>query len=462
MRSVGSILIIGCVLLVGYFVAGPADAQDPCAEPKERALVLGGGGSKGAFQAGAVYHLIVDRGCDFAEISGTSSGALIGALLAQAEVASESEQSLDSLEREAEAVVALWTSVRRTKDLMKSRPLAILRVGLFGLESMKNFEPLRELLGERIALERLASGRALRVGTTSFADGHYREIVINPGGHVDPLTAFDVLLGSAMVPVFGELPRIAVAEGGRPEEAVQYADGGLRHSTPVTSYFRSCGVREESDSEPTSACMPFPGDGTPPHGRIEQLFIVVTSPYARRSDWRPPMDPKAFKRGTRQIRDGRKILVRSYDLLVDTIYREDLDEMLMLNDLVAWRAREATRIGAIPFFPVESYNRDEAAPDSVSQPYEIAIVVPEREDTDPMTMFEFEPQTIARQLYCGCLAADGMMQTRFGSESMATGCAERFPRPPEKRGKKAEYREGSDWEAGICRDERTAPAEILR
>ena len=29
MRSVGSILLIGCVLLVGYFVAGPADAQDP-------------------------------------------------------------------------------------------------------------------------------------------------------------------------------------------------------------------------------------------------------------------------------------------------------------------------------------------------------------------------------------------------------------------------------------------------
>lgn len=448
-----SSLLIGCALLVSGFAIDRADAQDPCDEPQERALVLGGGGSKGAFQAGAAYHLIVDRGCDFAEFSGTSSGALIGALLAQAEAAGDPGQSLEALRREAEALVELWTSVRRTKDVMRSRPLAILRVGLFGLDSMKNFGPLRELIGKHVLLERLATGRELRVGMTSFSDGRYREVVINPRDGLNPRTAYDFLLGSAMVPVFGTMPQIAEAEVQPREGGTQFADGGLRHPTPVKSYFRDCVVvASEHGSETVPECTPIPGSGTPPHPRIEQLFVIVTSPYARGVDVRPPFDPKAFKRGTRQITDGRRILVRAYELLVDTVYRDDLDNMLLHNDLLRWRASETNRTGPIPFFPVESYNYDDTAAEPFSLPYEIAVVAPDREDTDPMTMFEFEPATIGRQLYCGCLAADTTMQDRFGLASMAAGCANRFPQPPERK-----RRASAAWGAEVCRDERTAP-----
>ena len=41
-----------------------AQSLDYCDPGKNRALILSGGGLKGAFQAGAAYHFIVHRHCD--------------------------------------------------------------------------------------------------------------------------------------------------------------------------------------------------------------------------------------------------------------------------------------------------------------------------------------------------------------------------------------------------------------
>ena len=61
-----------------------ARAEDPCASRERRALVLSGGGLKGAFEAGAVYYLVIHRGCDFHDFAGVSVGALNAGILAQA------------------------------------------------------------------------------------------------------------------------------------------------------------------------------------------------------------------------------------------------------------------------------------------------------------------------------------------------------------------------------------------
>src|SRR5207245_1660047 len=69
---------------VGTQLGSPAQSDVPagaetveyCAPGINRALVLSGGGLKGAFQAGAVYHLIVQRRCDFREFAGVSVGSL--------------------------------------------------------------------------------------------------------------------------------------------------------------------------------------------------------------------------------------------------------------------------------------------------------------------------------------------------------------------------------------------------
>src|SRR6185503_6293752 len=88
--------------LAALWVPFAANAGDPCAEDAARALVLGSGGSRGAFEVGAIYHLVVHRGCDFAEVSGTSIGALNAALLAQAARSGDRARSLANLQAAAE------------------------------------------------------------------------------------------------------------------------------------------------------------------------------------------------------------------------------------------------------------------------------------------------------------------------------------------------------------------------
>ena len=69
-------------------------ALNYCEPEKKRALVLSGGGLKGAFQAGAIYHFVVHRHCDFREIAGVSVGSLNAVILAQAQRDENPETSL--------------------------------------------------------------------------------------------------------------------------------------------------------------------------------------------------------------------------------------------------------------------------------------------------------------------------------------------------------------------------------
>jgi predicted acylesterase/phospholipase RssA len=422
MHAPRTIASLGCLLGCLLFMAAPTAfaAADPCAAPHARSLVLSGGGSKGAFEAGAVYHLVVHRGCDFGEITGTSVGAINGALLAQAAAADDAVVSLANLRRTAEYLVEEWASFDGSRDVMRTRPLGRIRFTMVGLDSLADLEPLQRFIRERVELEQLASGRELRVGVTTFVDGRYREIVVNTGSPYDEEAVEAIISGSAVVPVFGRMVRAPSASsvGG-----LQLADGGLRHATPVTSYFLACGDANALDASPQ--CAPLTGADTPPHPRTEQLFVVVTSPFARRNDLRPVVNPRALDHGTNTITDGRQILVRTVDLLVDTMYRDDLDDMLMYNQLLAWHARAAKAGTPLMEFPLRSYNPADTA-GTYSLPYEIVLVGPQREDADPMSLFDLEPATQRRQLFCGCIAADDVMQTQYGLADMADRCVSRF------------------------------------
>src|SRR5205807_2304153 len=88
--------------------AAAAESVDSCDAGMKRALVLSGGGLKGAFQAGAVYHLIVDRHCDFREFAGVSVGSLNVVILAQAARDENPDVSLKNLTERAEKLVKIW------------------------------------------------------------------------------------------------------------------------------------------------------------------------------------------------------------------------------------------------------------------------------------------------------------------------------------------------------------------
>jgi len=432
------------VLCVSALLPNVAAAADPCAGPNARSLVLSGGGAKGAFEAGAAYHLIVHRGCDFAEIAGNSVGAINGALLAQAAAADDAAVSLVNLRAAAESLVDAWTTIDSPRDVMRSRPLGRVRLALFGLDSVADLEPLSEFVREHVDFDKLASGRELRVGVTTFVDGRYHEIVVNQEGRGDAQTAHEIIFGSAVVPVFGRMVRAppATAAG-----MLQLADGSLRHATPVTSYFSMC--RDTGLPNTVTLCEPLTGRDTPPHPRTEQIFVIVTSPFARRNDLRPVVDPRALDRGGAII-DGRQILIRMFDLLVDSMYRDDLDDLLTYNDLIAWHARAAASDVSLAAFPLRSYNTADAV-GSHSQPYEIVLISPEREDADPMTIFNVEPAVQRRQLYCGCVASDDAMRTQFGLAAMQDRCAARFSGLDGQRGSI-----GAGLDPAVCRSASTS------
>src|SRR3990170_691842 len=76
-----------------------------------RALVLSGGGSKGAYQCGVLQYLLNDLGIQYSVLCGVSVGALNAALLAMYPLGQE-KQSFESLKN-------LWTGINTSKVYRK-------------------------------------------------------------------------------------------------------------------------------------------------------------------------------------------------------------------------------------------------------------------------------------------------------------------------------------------------------
>jgi hypothetical protein len=447
-----------------------ANAENPCGSLKQRALVLSGGGVKGAFEAGAVYHLVVQRGCDFEDFSGVSVGALNAVFLAQAQEESDANESHANLVDQSEALVSLWQSLISSHDFARSRPLATLRFGLFGLDSLVDFTPLRHLEDKNISLKKLKRGRTVRIGVVSFADGQYHEILSKLSLPTEMNVNFlDYLYASSIPPVFGKLPRIT---GDDPtSEPSQFADGSLRHITPVNSYFVECKTTgppttrllAASEESPIGHCASVVA-ALPAHELVQQLFVIVTSPYSRNSDYLPLADCACDLDGTRQITVGRKVLSRTLEVMNDSTYRRDLDSLLMKNDLLRWRwqAYQRMLLNVTPerlmetrqqFLGsgaslLESYNRDPRDLVAPSLPYEIGLVAPQKEFADLKNILKFSRSSIQEQLYCGCMAANEMMEAQFGSPSLANRCSERFPRYASMKRNRSIL--AMAWSGGTC------------
>jgi len=271
-----------------------------CDPGKERALVLSGGGLKGAFQAGAVYHLIVHRRCDFREFAGVSVGSLNSVILAQAQRDENSEASLKNLTEQAEKLVKVWQDIRSPKQILKPRwpgwawALAV-RYGMFGAESLNTFDPLMHLIQTNVDVDALAErGRPVRVGSVSLWDGTYQEVGPNSTfPNNDRRYFLQYVYASALIPVVGKMPRIQQAEQETdPKQWIQFGDGGILNNTPIFNYFRKCLPSQGSQqSQDGFACRAWLRAGTPPPQDVQQLFVVVTAPFAKYQE-HYPVEPK--------------------------------------------------------------------------------------------------------------------------------------------------------------------------
>lgn len=175
-----------------------------------RALVLSGGGSKGAYEVGAVQHLMGQLKRQYEIYSGVSVGAINCAVLAQFNTGKE--------DFAASELARLWEGLGHSKiyNYWFGWHLAAL-----WKPSLYDSKPLQKVVRASLKAEAIKnSGKSLCVGAVSLETGDYRQFDENYEGIVDAVlasSAFPALL-------------TPVEMGG-----VLWTDGGVRSNTPIKS-----------------------------------------------------------------------------------------------------------------------------------------------------------------------------------------------------------------------------------
>jgi NTE family protein len=251
----------------------------------KRALVVSGGGSKGAFAVGAIRHLRRVANVEFDIVVGTSTGALMSPLVVTDEI---------------EELVRIYTSVK-TKDIVKEKEL----VDLLTSTSFFDVQPLADLIKKELndnrANQILQSPKQLFICTTCLQSGHvvYFHTGAKPA-HQDEATEYrplksreDIMraiLASGDMPAL--MPAVSIPKGG-PE---QFVDGGVREIAPVKVAVNA---------------------------GAEEIYAITLSPRRR----------KAKNHEFTRVVD---VLGRTIDLFTQEIVLNDLRNVQVLCDAVNW------------------------------------------------------------------------------------------------------------------------------
>jgi NTE family protein len=170
---------------------------------KKTALVLSGGGAKGAFQAGAERYAREVKGYHWDTIAGVSVGALNGAMLAMEKYA---------------RLMEIWNTITDEQVYTGGfNLLSVIRL-LFGAKSFYGNQPLQRLLRQEFEPERIRAD--LRVGTVSLVSGEYVEFRAH-----DP-NLEKAILASTVMPIIWEPVDIS-------EQHKSMVDGGVRNISPI-------------------------------------------------------------------------------------------------------------------------------------------------------------------------------------------------------------------------------------
>lgn len=173
-----------------------------------KALVLSGGGSRGAYQVGVLQRWLLEEGRDYEILCGVSVGALNVSVLGQA--------PLGKPEAAYTRLLALWDKVENRTIW---RHWFIPYVGALWNRSVFNSKPLIEWVCKDSNLEAVrASGRQLRVGAVNLNTEEIRMV----GQDNDLFNEF--VYASASFPFFFLPHKIGEHE---------WTDGGVRNVTPI-------------------------------------------------------------------------------------------------------------------------------------------------------------------------------------------------------------------------------------
>jgi len=193
-----------------------------------KALVISGGGSKGAFAVGVLKYLVQEKGHQYDIISGTSTGALIAPLAATGEI---------------ERLEEIYTT-QTTRDLLTKRePLSLTNITkLNKYDSFFDVSKLKELTKKELYPRYdtiINSGKTLFFTAVCLQTGRVTYFSTNEANSAD---GFDLIvlksreemlnavMASASQPVL--MPAVEINPGGYPIR--QYVDGGLREYAPIS------------------------------------------------------------------------------------------------------------------------------------------------------------------------------------------------------------------------------------
>jgi len=235
------------------------------------ALVLSGGGAKGAYQVGVLKRWMGEQGRDYDAICGISVGAINGAYLAQF--------SKGNPKAAADALEKLWNRVDNSNVKRSWFPFGVL--GSILKPSVYDSRPLQDWIKRELRTDQVArSGRQLRVVAVSWNSGEAKvadQSTSDLASWVIASSAFPVML--TPINIGGQL----------------WTDGGLRSVTPLGEAIRL--------------------------GATEIDVIMCSNPFAA-----DPFDAL----GKAAI---PALALRAVDILTDQIMRADLEICGLKNDL---------------------------------------------------------------------------------------------------------------------------------
>jgi NTE family protein len=201
------------------------------------ALVLSGGGAKGAFQVMAEQYARKEKGYQWDVIAGVSAGALNGSMLAM--------EAYDRLE-------SVWRNISNDQVYTGGLNFWSLVKVVFGAKSIYGNDPLWELINREIDPSRMKID--LRIGAVSLRTGEYT--IFRPA---DP-NFKKGLLSSTAIPIIWSPLDISPAQQ-------SMVDGGVRNISPLGDVL---------DSEPEEIviinCNPRqPGQYGEPLGNVLEI-----------------------------------------------------------------------------------------------------------------------------------------------------------------------------------------------
>ena len=245
-----------------------------------RAMVLLGGGCKGAYQVGAISHLLGERGIVYDMYCGVSVGALNSAMLAMFSTGAERDA--------AASLLKVWHAVETLSIRRRWSPFGVLH--MLWKPSVYDSRPLIDLVKGAMDPARIRmSGKLLAVGAVSLNTGEYRTFC-----HDHPAIVDAVLASSSFPGMFCPIDI----------DDQLWTDGGLRNGSLLKS-----AIDMGADS----------------------IDVIMTSASSNAVEF--TSKPNAID-----------VIVRSIDVLSDEMMEADLKVTQLINRLVDARRLDKKKV----------------------------------------------------------------------------------------------------------------------